>query len=1420
MSSPGDTATRDHLDPHALIESLNADPIAMLPVRLETRFVADATELRIRIFPEAVHVHAHVEAISPEERAAGMSYWHTRLGGSATIAWRTLLQLVRATRAAWIVRVLTPLNVDAALQGAPPEFPDPPLHDAPWTEPPRAVALPGHWIIAGYRSDERVLLTVGKPVPRELPLGPAPDPLADEEPITQDIPEDDQIDLPIDDGMRWLTDYDAAVEVGMAVTVPAGSVTGGLDGGFDRLLVVGSPRDDQLTIPGLLEAHRHSEGLAFVRQGTATNNTATVPSGFDSTEGELAESLDPARPAALVTPETAAARLAEAFGSGEALLTDLLHGDLREDANAAHMNTVLWETTWGYFLDNYLHPIIGDAGAALMREHFVRHVRGRGPFAALRVGDQPYGVLPAISVAHLAADEQIERVLGRQLVQLTGLWGHATTRSPFMTRVAEPADDLVDVLQTTPHSVSLRARTIIGPVMVANSRDLTGAAAAQEATTNWLAAIALDNRRIRGADLVARARTHILRMPFVTSEELSETEPLDPDYLTRLLELMRARGAFAAIQAEKSHNLLGLLARQAAQLELAKAAARLVTDHQARTGTIPRRPTKVAPLEPEFVNFGPSQTVSLIDYALRPYAPISGRRPMTDFLAARPLSELAGNTRTAQLAAFISSLEDLSELPTAELQRLIAETVDLCSHRVDAWHTSLATRRLDAIRSAGSNDLHLGGFGWVEDLHVETTPDSLGHVHAPSIGQATTAAILRSGHLAHRGGNEFALDLSSERVRLSLELMDGVRAGQPLAALLGYRFERGLREHDLELAQYILDFRKMAPLVTSVGPNDSGPLETLAARDVVDGRKLVKMWEEDSITVDIAPQHQAGVATVLEDLNATLDAVSDVLVAEAVHQIVHGNLDRGTAALDALDRQGPPPDPEFVRTPRSGVGVANRILVSLVDEPVANGWPSGGDLRADAEPRLNAWVARLFGDPTRFRFAAEVVEGSDEGVPVVVEMVESSLDRLGISPLSVVWAAAEGGADRVSELVERIAHDLTEQVATTNDGLELRILDGDRAIPGWPADTVGLASLHSLAEGIRTFVTSARPSRPTDFVDPNSSDDDAEDSAIDVAEHHTRANRAVAALQAASNALDDLAGEPEPDVALSMAALETAASFGVGGVLPDSEEGLGARLLDARRVLARRLADALDADDPADRITAVFGNGFVSLSMFVPPGAADLEAAFGDRPALLGGDELAATTWLQQSAQVRPPTARLSAVLTNAEVIGAGTGPTDLHVAQLPHEAGDRWLGLRLVDARLPAGNIGLVIHTPGSFDPSVAQAGLVADEWNEVIPNPVETTGISLHYDAPGTRAPQTILLAVPPDRRAVTWTLDQVLDTMHETLDLAKIRAVDPQRIWMVNGALPAIYVAANARSEAPTVNVFEAEALYRASVEGRPT
>jgi hypothetical protein len=196
----------------------------------------------------------------------------------------------------------------------------------------------------------------------------------------------------------------------------------------------------------------------------------------------------------------------------------------------------------------------------------------------------------------------------------------------------------------------------------------------------------------------------------------------------------------------------------------------------------------------------------------------------------RALHELtaADHPEAAELDDLRGSLERLETVPDAALDRLLAGTLDLFAYRLDAWITSLATRRLERMRAAAPEGVIFGGYGWLEQVRpapprpqvqppageqgpLAEDPRSAGFIHAPSLNQATTAAILRSGSLSRKdeAGELFDIDLSSRRVRLADWLLDGVRQGQPLSVLLGYRFERGLHDHHLD--QFIAVFRRIAP---------------------------------------------------------------------------------------------------------------------------------------------------------------------------------------------------------------------------------------------------------------------------------------------------------------------------------------------------------------------------------------------------------------------------------------------------------------------------------------------------------------------------------------------------------------------------------------------------------------------------------
>jgi hypothetical protein len=161
----------------------------------------------------------------------------------------------------------------------------------------------------------------------------------------------------------------------------------------------------------------------------------------------------------------------------------------------------------------------------------------------------------------------------------------------------------------------------------------------------------------------------------------------------------------------------------------------------------------------------------------------------------------------------------LKGVPTARLERLFVEHLDCCNYRLDAWFTAMVQYKLHELRELSGNDnkrgkgIYLGAYGGLLNVKSENKilnpvrlsdelkdifkPDdgsvlssddtNLGYIHAPSLNQAATAAILRNAYDSNKGagsGNSFAINLSSDRVRIADSFLEGIRNGQTLGALL------------------------------------------------------------------------------------------------------------------------------------------------------------------------------------------------------------------------------------------------------------------------------------------------------------------------------------------------------------------------------------------------------------------------------------------------------------------------------------------------------------------------------------------------------------------------------------------------------------------------------------------------------------
>jgi hypothetical protein len=74
--------------------------------------------------------------------------------------------------------------------------------------------------------------------------------------------------------------------------------------------------------------------------------------------------------------------------------------------------------------------------------------------------------------------------------------------------------------------------------------------------------------------------------------------------------------------------------------------------------------------------------------------------------------------------------------------------------------------------------------------------------------------------------------------------------------------------------------------------------------------------------------------------------------------------------------------------------------------------------------------------------------------------------------------------------------------------------------------------------------------------------------------------------------------------------------------------------------------------------------------------------------------------------------------------------------------------------------------------------AGLLVDEWTELVPSPNETTGIAMHVNRPNAVAPQALLLAVAP-KQTGRWALTDLIAILEDTIDRARLRAVEPDDV-----------------------------------------
>jgi hypothetical protein len=1109
----------------------------------------------------------------------------------------------------------------------------------------------------------------------------------------------------------------------------------------------------------------------------------------------------------------------------------------RETNLSACMDLALWPATLGYFVEQMMNPwtflsdpannsnqaIFPDATTQKVKDFFVDNVIARGPGPAFRVGAVPYGVLPSIALSRWVPRTGENTVAPDTMRRLLPYWQAAAAKLPAVTRASADRNlDLMKVLSQKASSDSVFVRNSVGIQTVTTLFDL--AALEQGVLLDAIKHIHdpiltslghLDWILSRILEVTFFGNAYRYKGALVTATPVNGKLDPNANYIKRLADPLLKVSDIAtqdampeAGPAGQPKPLLFLLLRAALLLQAVKIGRRLS----------PQAFANITRLELEFfiVVENPTTVIDVLSQAID--------TPFFDTIKADP-----------EYKFYAKAIANLQDLPVADLERMFTESLDLCSHRLDAWITALATRRLRQNNGDRNDENYVGGYGWVEDVRpanrttrpvdgftAEVQSDNGGYIHAPSMRHARAAAILRSGRMAEKSDpTKYAIELPSERARRAHRLVEGMRNEQPLGALLGYEFERGLRGRGVDGTEsFILALRKLFPLVANKSGLDPGqPADQIAARNVVDGKLLRETAKPIGPGLPFGSQGlpqkdsdgEKAITAEVGRLNEMVDGLADLSLAETVFQVAGGDVSTAGAVMNALSEGENPPEPEITLSPTVGPAVNHKA--ALILHGVGPADPTGSWVvttpRSRFERFLDEYAGRLLGDPDAVTVKIEYQQGGQQKSDPAF-----SLAKTGLGALDFVALSQAPTVDGQGSVLDRRLKDAFLAQTANAGATDIKITYNKPAPPAR-----SLAQLLEVARALATLIGGARELRPADLRRP---EDPLDDSVATFAYEDVVLTRLPTARAALDTALAALDGDP-------IAGLKAAADF-VPEAFPDPDATaleLSAAIDGARAELTRRRDDATAAilptsssltDQLAAAVTAlriIFGRSTIAI---LPPisiswgqelaqSLAALKPAAGAPADVRQGPE----RYLQQVMRVRDRLGTWRRVRLYAGALGRSATP--IAVAQLPFVAGEPWVGRSVPEQ----GRLSLMLLSGDKTPPALPDTtktwrGLILDEWTELVPGDKVQTGLAFHYDSQGAKAPHAILACVHSGQNApsgqAAWSFTELEAIVNETIDLARIRPVDSDMISL--GQLtPAVVLAANTQNKTVST-LFPASSL----------
>jgi hypothetical protein len=1469
-------------------------PVLLLPVRFETRFYTQSppAKLKIRIFPDQLAIDDHDERLSETEYKLGQQFW-VRFEGekndpkAQAALWHWFVSKLGARRAPWVARTSRLSRpAPARRKNNEQRVAQAPLLPDRWfavgyVEGNRALEAFSRPVAADlpFSPDlERV-----PAAPHDLSIDPELKWLFDFElALAKGMAIQAELNEHARNGLDEL--YVLGVKTRLPGQPEANLTPAQAAEQFEQLLTAqhytrgggfvpqGTPTNNTEETQAGWSAF--DPDLEAIRWRELAESPA-APAGLASRREPQRGSLAPAKqlPDRLAEDDKNYRVLERAFGlPGNSVLKRFEYREGFEKPAMEAMNTLLWAVSWGEYLGTLLasksEPFISPAQLGWIQDWFQAHVKGGAALPALRFGETPYGVLPVQSFSHLAPKDTHEKTLFDVLQWLLDKWAHEGSEGGRLLQLSEPdgqgkspGEVLLELLSKQPNPVEFSTAHLSydeGAIILAYEfvkKAITDTEQSIAAAELDDAFHELDLKELGGATFASiydqwaayyqRKQTLLEKQDYLRSWD-PPTE-LVTAWLGHIDYMLGQVDHMLAILDDHQVRLLGLeLAgvpadRYKGVLESGHAdPTMLFCRYSQKWRRWPRNRLVIVPDGDSTVL--PARYLEYLKTLAQSYAnpsteagtsPLAGKdQPLLYQLIRTSITRVGTSNiqKTKRLQELIRSIDILKVLAWDQLELLLQQSLGLAGWRFDAWTTSFAAQRLEALREKRPAGLQLGAFGWVEDLRPRPADApaagalSQGFIHTPSLNHARTAAILRAGWHAYGtedANSALAVNLSSDRVRTAGWLFEAIRQGQDLGDALGYRFERRL--HERRLDYWVYPIRKAVLEHTQEKEDPRSP--------VVDGMELLNIWnggKGKSILEKLTKKYFLTTASdvseivpILQDLDQAGDAMADAAMADSVHALAQGNPLRAGSSLAAISRgEVPPPELQVAQTTRRGMTLTHRVLLALPSAPTNFGWFGNASTalispRVTVDPDLEHLAGTLLGSPDQIRFevgyqdsAGEIRYRSELSLAELSDGASGfaigALDLLAMTPANAgagalgLWLTAYLGVSRPAGVEPSWS--------------PLVILSGQTGKANLTARTL------LWLQAWRNVIHQARAIEVRDFTHEQPAAGVEGEVAIEALERRAIALRE--SLQELLRQIDRLLPDPTPEsprpigdaseaelreklLALSRYNLPQAiprvtATTGRPSVYYDQ---LWSAYRAARKKLKKTKRLTLDPSaESTERVRqarslvqALLGKSMAVSVPLRPANFPEVVASLAKSEARLDGEATVCHEWLERIGYVRPALKQFSEALLIHDAFLRAGGGLNFAVAQLPDLAGEKWVALHLPNSSEQS-RLSLLIGLADGIiiDPSMVQdghiTGLFIDELVERLPANQEDTGVTLHFDAPSTEPPQTMLLAVTPEGKS--WDFDLMVDTLRDTLEMARLRSLDGDDIPDFDHQLPAVF------------------------------